>query len=313
MESRYTAEQLAAIRSQYAPEATDVQFTNFIRECEERKLIPGRQVYFQLRVSSVYDGETGAWIRQKRPVHLTSIDAFRLIAQRTGEYEGQEGPEYIYLDDNGEPSIRSVVPKKRTDKDAPVIPWAAEVRVYRKNFQKPLAAVGRYDAYAVKKRDGTPTEMWERRGPEQLGKCVEALALRKAFPEELGSIYIEEEFPNETPNETETPAEPQGKSEGLSVEEIAKRVGGKIVSVKPSRKDRAEYVKRARVFSRKVLPEAGMPNAEPALKAYILKKANVSDTEDITTDSWEAILGTLDNLLAMGGCGAVAEEIRKAA
>jgi hypothetical protein len=39
-----------------------------------------------------------------------------------------------------------------------------------------------------------PNSMWEKRPHGQLGKCAEAAALRKAFPEETGGAYIEEEF-----------------------------------------------------------------------------------------------------------------------
>jgi hypothetical protein len=45
--------------------------------------------------------------------------------------------------------------------------------------------------------------MWVRRGAEQLAKCSEMLSLRKAFPEELSSLYIAEEF---KPDAEEPPA-----------------------------------------------------------------------------------------------------------
>lgn len=196
----YTAEELAAIRAEYALGATDAQFTNFIRACRERNLVPGRHVYFQIRRAREYDPVARAKVNVSRAVHITSIDAFRLIAQRTGEYRGQKPVKWIYLDDqNGLPIITSTVPLGK-GKDA-LQPWACEVAVLRKNFEEPIVAVARFDAYAATYNDdsGTPVlnQMWQRRGPEQLAKCTEALGLRKAFPEELGGLYIAEEFARE--------------------------------------------------------------------------------------------------------------------
>src|SRR5581483_8318607 len=106
----YTEDQLAAIRSEYAKGATDEQFTNFMRECAERRLQPGKHVYFQLRKAREYDPDTRSYVYTKRAAHQTSIDAFRLIAQRSGAYQGQEPFVYIYLDDDGMPTKRSTIP-----------------------------------------------------------------------------------------------------------------------------------------------------------------------------------------------------------
>lgn len=326
--TRFTAAQLAAIRAEYAPGATDTQFANFIRECESRNLEPGRHVYFQLRATSVLDPDTATWTKVKRPIHLTSIDAFRLIAQRTQEYRGQSPPVYIYLDDTDQPRLRSDVPLcANREKLAPLMPWAVEVSVYRKNFEFAISTIARFEAYAVRKRDGHLNDMWEHRGPEQLAKCAEALALRKAFPEELGSIYIEEELPEEqgpapyqatdadipaSIGQTVTSSGEQPVQQKLTVQEVADKLGAKIVSTKPSTKDRTEFVKRAREYGQKVLPSAGVADAEKTLKGYVLKKAGVGDAAEISKESWESILSHLDALLVSGGASAVATEVRSA-
>ena len=51
------------------------------------------------------------------------------------------------------------------------------------------------------------TDMWQRRGPEQLEKCSECASRRAAYPEELGSLYLEEEFKPE-PETVTAPATP---------------------------------------------------------------------------------------------------------
>lgn len=198
----YTAEQLAAIKAEYCKGATDDQFTNFIRICETRGLTPGNQVIFQLRNQRVFDPEVGASVVEKRATYLTSIDAFRLIAQRSGQYAGQAPAQYVYLDESNKPTIISEIPLPdgiSTKKAAQ--PWAVRVSVYRKGFTQPITATARFDAYAVYVSAGQGAyklnSMWEKRGAEQAAKCAEALALRQAFPEELGGLHTTDEFRDE--------------------------------------------------------------------------------------------------------------------
>jgi len=53
------------------------------------------------------------------------------------------------------------------------------------------------EAFASDKA-GLPNTMWQKRPRGQLDKCVEAAALRKAFPEELGNTYVAEEMEGRT-------------------------------------------------------------------------------------------------------------------
>lgn len=218
---KYNAAELKAIRASFAPGSTDDDFQNFIREAEERNLIPGRHVYFQLRKAKLYDASSGTYYYGNKATYVTSIDSFRLNAQRTGKYRGQDQATYIYIDTKtGEPSIRSTVPLTvEGSTKTPRQPWAVEVGVHRSDFDQPLKVVARFDAYAVYYRKDNKqllTEMWEKRGPEMLAKCAEALALRQAFPEELGGLYINEEIKDDVEN-NQTPEEP--KQSALVAEE----------------------------------------------------------------------------------------------
>lgn len=197
----FTGAELLAIRAEYCKGATDTQFELFISECKARNLRPGPHVIFQLRNAKEWDADTGSSRFVKKPYWITTIGALRLIALRTGQYDGSSDPVYIYLDESGDPSIESKIPlPSKENRTLPREPWAVRVSVRRKDFSQPITSVVRFDSVAAtQKRDNTLvlTEMWQKRGDAQNAKCSEADALRKAFPEELGSLYLSEEIKNE--------------------------------------------------------------------------------------------------------------------
>jgi hypothetical protein len=184
--------------------------------CRIRNLIPGKHIVFSLRQSNEWDETVNAKVKTTKIVFMTTIDAARLIALRSGEYAGQAPEVYIYLDEHGSPSIESTIPLPQLplisgQTALPREPWAVRTTVYRKDFDYPMSSVARFDAYAAtyKGANGPQlTEMWSRRPGEMLAKCSEMLSLRKAFPEELGSLYIAEEFKAEAEENRPTAVTP---------------------------------------------------------------------------------------------------------
>ena len=106
----------------------------------------------------------------------TGIDGYRLLADRTGRYAGNEEPAYA----------------EGTGKN----PISATVTVYKivAGQRCPFTATARWDEYKQTKKDGSPTFMWAKMPHLMLSKCAEALALRKAFPAELSGIYTNTEM-----------------------------------------------------------------------------------------------------------------------
>lgn len=207
----FTEEELKAIRSEYCRGFTDEQFKVAMTFCRVRNLLPGKHVIPMLRKSHDWDETVGAKVENQKIVFITTIDAARLIAQRSGEYTGQGPEQYIYLDDAGNPSIVSEIPLPNPqNKQLPREPWAVRTTVYRKSFDHPVTSVARFDAYAVTRKlksgELVLTEMWSRRSVEMLAKCSEMLSLRKGYPEELASIYIADELKNESEDAPVTPA-----------------------------------------------------------------------------------------------------------
>lgn len=197
----FAPEQLKAYRATYAPNATDEQAEIFFTECQRRALIPGVHVVFQLRKASEFSAALQRKVDVQKVTLITTINALRLIAERTGKFKGYGKFIYYYSDTAGEPTIQSNIPLGR-------VPHAVSVELFRDGWLQPVFAVARYDAYVqTYKSDGKelPTNMWRLRGEEQLAKCAEAGGLRMVAPEECGGLYIAEEFERENHTAETTP------------------------------------------------------------------------------------------------------------
>lgn len=203
--SRLTAEQKELVKRQICKPknrvATDDELAMFIGQCERTGLDPfARQIYavFRWDKNAPSTKTPGAKGDEKMTIQA-SIDGQRLVAERTDRYLGQSGP--YWCDENGE----------WTDvwlKDTP--PKAAKV-VVRKVLAGQIAETPAVATFAEYKVD---SPFWRSKPALMLAKCAEALALRKAFPQELSGLYTAEEM-----GQADTPApEPAALDAGEVVE-----------------------------------------------------------------------------------------------
>jgi phage recombination protein Bet len=164
-QSGWTDKQLAVLKQIGVQNASQGDLDIFFNYCQRTGLDPfARQIYMINR--------GGKWGIQ------ASIDGLRIVAQRSGNYGGQTPTQWCGADGAWVDVWL-----------APTPPLAARVGVYYKDVQNPTWAVAKWDSYSVPQNP-----IWKKMPDLMLAKCAEALALRKAFPNDLSGIYTNEEM-----------------------------------------------------------------------------------------------------------------------
>ena len=179
---KFDAKKMALLRMQLAPDLTDDEFTEFAAVCITSGLNPVLREIYAIKRGGKMTIQTG-------------IDGYRKLAHSTGRYHSSR------------------------------IAWCGEDGVWRDVWlsdKPPMAAkclVGTTDGgqfegiahwreFYARDNAGRPTGMWARMPANQLAKCAEAQALRRAFPAEFKGIYIEDEM-HQADN---PPLQPRGRA-----------------------------------------------------------------------------------------------------
>jgi phage recombination protein Bet len=196
----------------------NVALAGFLHLCQRTALDPfTKQIYLVGR----FDRRKG----RKVYTSQTSIDGYRIIAQRSGEYAGQTAPEWCGPDGQ----------------------WMDVWLANTPPAESPVYAVARWSSYVQTGKEGKLQGLWEKMPDLMIAKCAEALALRKAFPQDLSGLYTTEEM---------------GQSEGVEVF------------------DDETPAPRKRTAQRKPLAEA----PEPSLEDEPVDAEVVEETEAVASD-----------------------------
>ena len=160
LQTRFNNEQLSLIKNQIAIGATDDELKLFMYQCNRTGLDPlTRQIYFVKRGNKM--------------TIQTSIDGFRVIAERSGLYAGQDEPVFAYTE-SGE-LLKCSITVYKFSPTGQRYPAATGVAFYKEYYPNPVM-------------------LQKSLAHTMLSKVAESLALRKAFPQDLSGIYTTEEM-----------------------------------------------------------------------------------------------------------------------
>jgi phage recombination protein Bet len=222
-----TPDQLALIKRTIAKDATDLELDLFLYDNARRGVHPLDKLIHFTKRSGKY-------------TPVTSIDFMRSRAAMTGDYAGQDDVVFS---------------------DGPSAQLTATVTVYRFVHEQrcPFTATARWSEYKPDQNDF----MWKKMPNTMLGKCAEALALRKGFPQELSGLYEAAEMDQATRGEVD-------------------QATGEIIEVAPRPITAAQ---RKRLFA--IARKAGW--STEAMKAELADRFALTSTEAIPLVQYDAI------------------------
>jgi len=199
--------QLAALKQIGLENAPKGELGVFLHYCQRTGLDPfARQIYMISR--------GGKYTIQ------ASIDGLRIVAQRSGKYGGQTPTFWC-----GQDGVWKDVWLESTP------PTAAKVGVYVLGNEHPTWAVAKFESYSVS-YSGKLSGLWAKMPDLMIAKCAEALALRKAFPQDLSGVYTSEEMEQVDTHAKPTPiAKPAEQiNNQIPVEVVQEPVGAKTAT-----------------------------------------------------------------------------------
>lgn len=156
----FTAEQNNLIKNYLCKGITDDELKLFSAVCKKTGLDPFMKQIYAVK-------------RKEQMTIQTSIDGYRLIAERTGRYAPGKESTFQYTKDGQLLSATSYVKKQTQDGTWHEIGATAFFEEYKPSYTN---------------------QFWDSKKHIMLAKCAEALALRKAFPNELSGLYSEDEM-----------------------------------------------------------------------------------------------------------------------
>ena len=176
--TQWTQEQTQLISSTIAPGCTPDELKLFSYACQRSGLDPFSQQIYAIKRGGKMSIQVG-------------IDGLRSVAERSGQLDGSAT---FWIGDTEGSQWSDVWLGSKP-------PAAAKTIIYRKGCSHPFVGVARFQDY-----NAGGQGLWSKMPSAMLAKCSEALALRKAFPADMSSLYTADEMEQaETVTVTATP------------------------------------------------------------------------------------------------------------
>lgn len=231
-------------------------------------------------------------------VSQTSIDGFRLIASKSGKYGGSVDPKLTVKFKDGTKAVLSHEEYDPSEIDHII---SGTISVINTDFPQPQTATALFKSYC-KQYNGNPTGLWATMPDVMILKCAEALALRKAFPQDLSGIYTSDEMEqakNDNSFNTEVSASlaspPKTKLKDFKPKHIEQKE--EVVEVEadkpaekipPKTQTIQELVDSIPDGLRKMKPDID-EDVFDACPISILNKFNVNNISEIPEDQYESV------------------------
>jgi phage recombination protein Bet len=187
----WSKRQLAALKALGIRNASSEDLLIFLHYCAKTRLDPfSKQIYLLERRAK----EGNEWVY--RQTIQVGIDGFRVVAQRAAERQGVyiEYEDTVWFDEN---QVEYKIWLKTTP---PAGARVTVLKVLPDGRKLRFPGVVRFTSYAAYSKDGSYLlAQWGVMEDHMIEKCGEAFALRRAFPNDLGGMYAEEELMHEPP------------------------------------------------------------------------------------------------------------------
>lgn len=154
--NEWNAERIDLLKRTICRGASNDELDLFLNICKRTQLDP-----FQKQIYAVKRWDNG--LKREVMSAQTSIDGLRLIAERSGQYDGQEGPFWC-----GKDGVWVDVWLKDE------CPSASKVLVFKKGSSRGVSAVAHFPEHAQYKKDGTLMKQWQEMPALMLAKCFDA-------------------------------------------------------------------------------------------------------------------------------------------
>jgi len=197
--------QINLIKQTVAKGASDEELQLFLQVCKGANLNPFMK---QVHLVPRWDSKTGQEVRTIQ----VGIDGFRAVAESSNAYAGNDDPIF-----EGDKTIEYTTGSgDKAKKKTLTVPEKATVKVYKlmQGQKMEFTATARWEEYYPGAKMGF---QWHIRPYLMLGKCAEALALRKAFPKLLSGMYAAEELDRTASADTDAKKKQTGKEKLLQM------------------------------------------------------------------------------------------------